>query len=95
MEASAQIRVGVTVGKRLARRSVQRSLVKRVLREALRHALPALAAAAGARQLDIVLRLKSAFPAPEVLALATFRRALRADAELVLQRLATDLGAAA
>lgn len=83
-----RVRIGVTVGKRLAPQSVQRSLVKRILREAARHALPALRGHAQRHGIDLVLRLKDAFPAPDRMSLPGWRRALRADADTVLQRLA-------
>jgi ribonuclease P protein component len=91
--AAAQVRIGVTAGKRMARKAVQRNLVKRILREAARHALPQLAGCAGARRVDVVLRLKDAFPTARELPLAAFRRALRADADAVLARLAQQLAA--
>lgn len=86
----ARVRVGITVGKRMARKSVQRNLVKRVLREAARHALPLLQASP-ARRVDVVLRLKAAFPDADRMALQDFRRALRAEADLLLRRLAAHL----
>jgi ribonuclease P protein component len=86
----ARVRVGITVGKRMARKSVQRNLVKRVLRDAARHALPALQTSA-ARRVDVVLRLKAAFPDADRMTLTEFRRALRAEADVLLQRLAAHL----
>ncbi len=91
--AAARVRIGVTAGKRMARKAVQRNLVKRILREAARHAAPQLAERAGARRVDVVLRLKAAFPSPREMSLAMFRRALRADADALLERLAGRLAA--
>jgi ribonuclease P protein component len=75
----------------VARRAVERNLVKRILREAARLTLPQLNRAAAARRIDVVLRLRSAFPRAEEMSLAAFRRALRGDADLVLQRLIAQL----
>ena len=85
----------------MARQSVQRNLVKRTLREAARTNLPRLQAAChGAahpdghdapRSVDVVLRLKAVFPGADELPLAAFRRGLRAEAELLLQRLVARL----
>ncbi len=93
VEGGARVRIGITAGKRMARKAVQRNLVKRILREAARHALPALKAAAGALQVDLGLRLKSAFPSPRELPLAAFKRALRDDADALLLRLIRHLEA--
>jgi ribonuclease P protein component len=99
----AAVRFGLIVSKRMARKSVQRNLVKRTLREAARTNLSRLEAAChGAahpegrdalRCVDVVLRLKAVFPGADELPLAAFRRGLRAEAEQLLQRLATRLGA--
>jgi len=89
--ATATVRVGVTVGRRMARKAVQRNLVKRILREAARLTLPQLTQAAAARRVDVVLRMRSAFPSAPEMPLAAFRHALRSDADLVLQRLITQL----
>jgi len=90
-ERAAPVRVGVTVGKHMARKSVQRNLVKRILREAARWTLPGLKEATGARRVDLVLRLKTVFPQPQEMPLTVFRRVLRSDADLVLQRLLAHL----
>jgi RNase P protein component len=81
----------VTVGKHMARKAAQRNLVKRILREAARLTLPRLAEAAAARRVDLVLRMRSAFPSATEMPLAAFRRALRSDADLVLRRLIAQL----
>jgi len=86
--AVGAVRVGVTAGKRQARRAVERSRVKRVLREAARHALAALDAAAGARRVDLVLRLKAAVPAADLTNRARFKLELRAEADALLAQLA-------
>lgn len=88
-----RIRVGVIAGKRMARKATQRNLMKRILREAARHARPQLEAAAGARRVDFVLRIRSAFPEPGDLSLAAFKRQLRAEADALLRRLVTHLAA--
>ena len=75
----------------MARKSVRRNLVKRILREAARHARPQLSDAAGARHIDVVLRLKAAFPSVAEMPLAAVRRALRAEADALLQRLTAHL----
>ena len=90
------IRFGATVGKRNARRAVDRNLVKRVLREAARHAAPQLEAACAPRglRLDVSFRLKSsrdrATAEPRV-ALAAWRRALREEADALLDQLGQRL----
>jgi ribonuclease P protein component len=92
----AAVRFGATVGKRNARRAVDRNLVKRVLREAARHAAPQLEAACVQRglRLDVSFRLKSprnrAADGPGV-ALAAWRRALREEADALLDRLGRHL----
>jgi hypothetical protein len=53
--------------------------------------LPQLTRAAAARRIDLVLRLRAAFPSAAEMPLAAFRRALRSDADLVLQRLIAQL----
>jgi RNase P protein component len=70
---------------------VERNLVKRILREAARLTLPQLTQAAAARRVDLVLRLRSALPSAREMSLAAFRRALRNDADSVLQRLIAQL----
>jgi ribonuclease P protein component len=89
----ARVRIGLTVGKRVARKSVQRNLVKRVLREAARHARPELLQTCAARRVDVVLHMKAAFPTAEQMPLAAFRRALRGEADLLLQKLIGRLAA--
>jgi len=87
----AQVRIGLTVGKRVARKAVQRNLAKRVLREAARHFLPQLTQVTATRHVDVVLYMRAAFPDAEEMPLASFRRALRAEADLLLQRLIEHL----
>jgi ribonuclease P protein component len=80
-----RVRFGLTVGKRLARRSVDRVLVKRILREAARHSAPDLEALAR-MPFDVVLRLKAPLPAQDALPRGQLKRALRADADMLLRR---------
>lgn len=89
--AASRVRFGLTVGKRLARRAVDRALVKRVLREAARHAAPRLECAAAA-DLGVHVRLKVPLPARETLARGPLKRALREDADALLQRLVERFG---
>jgi len=92
----AAVRFGATVGKRYARRAVDRNLVKRVLREASRAAAPQLEAACAQRglRLDVSFRLKSsrdrAAGEPRA-ALTVWRRALREEADVLLDRLGRHL----
>lgn len=85
------VRFGVTVGKRNARRSVDRAVVKRILREAARHAAPALELTCARRELrlDVAFRLKASRDraAEAQPALAVWRRALRDEADALLERL--------
>jgi ribonuclease P protein component len=89
------VRFGVTVGKRNARRAVDRNLVKRILREAGRHAAPALDLACAARglRLDVAFRLKTSRdrPAEAQPPLTAWRRALRDEADHLLDRLGRHL----
>lgn len=89
------VRFGITVGKRNARRAVDRALVKRIVREASRRAAAGLEAACAARglRLDVAFRLKAARTAgatgqPSV---AAWRRALRDEADALLDRLGRHL----
>ncbi|MGE5161805.1 MAG: ribonuclease P protein component [Betaproteobacteria bacterium] len=92
----ATVRFGATVGKRNARRAVDRNLVKRVLREAARRAAPRLEAACAQRglRLDVSFRLKSSRDRrgeePRA-ALTAWRRALRDEADALLDRLGRHL----
>ncbi|MFN3565328.1 MAG: ribonuclease P protein component [Burkholderiaceae bacterium] len=88
---SGGVRFGLTVGKRNARRAVDRTTVKRILREACRHARAELEAAAAARAVDVVLRLKSPLPQRDALSLAQLKRALRAEADALLADLTRRL----
>jgi len=54
-------------------------------------AAPALASAAQDTQVDVVLRLRAALPAPEAMGLAAVRQALRSEADALMARLATHL----
>ena len=89
------VRFGITVGKRNARRAVDRAVVKRILRDASRHAASALEAICAGRglRLDVAFRLKalrdrSAEGQP---ALVAWRRALRDEADFLLDRLGRHL----
>lgn len=92
------VRFGVTVGKRNARRAMDRNLVKRILREAGRHAAPALELTCARRglRLDVAFRLKAARDraAQGQPALAAWRRALRDEADTLLDRLNRHLAQA-
>lgn len=66
-------------------------MVKRILREACRHARAELEAAAAARAVDVVLRLKSPLPQRDALSLAQLKRALRAEADALLADLTRRL----
>jgi RNase P protein component len=88
------VRFGFTVGRRQARRAVQRVMVKRILREAVRAAAPALAQGARGRQVEVVLRLRSALPDPAAMTWAQVKQALRGEADLLMARLGTWLGSA-
>lgn len=84
-------RFGITVGRRHARRAVDRATVRRVLREAARHAAEDLSAAAGARAVDTVLRLKAPLPAAQQMSRVQVKRALRAEADALLAELLRHL----
>ena len=90
------VRFGTTVGKRNARRAVDRNLVKRVLRDAARRAAPLLETACAPRglRLDVSFRLKSsrdrAGEGPPA-SVTVWRRALRNEADALLDRLARHL----
>jgi ribonuclease P protein component len=92
----AAVRFGATVGKRNARRAVDRNIVKRILREAARRAAPQLEAACAQRglRLDVSFRLKSsrdrAAEGPRA-SLTVWRRALREEADALLDRLGRHL----
>jgi ribonuclease P protein component len=90
--APPRVRFGLTVGKKMARRSVDRVLVKRILREAARHKSPEIEAAASGR-FDVVLRLKAPLPARESITRTALKRALRADADTLLNRFRERLAA--
>jgi ribonuclease P protein component len=89
------VRFGVTVGKRNARRSVDRAVVKRVLREAGRHAATALEVTCARRglRLDVGFRLKASRDRGSEAqpSLAAWRRALRDEADALLERLGRHL----
>jgi len=90
-------RLGITVGKRMARRSIDRALVKRIMREAFRHVAPTLdrAAAGAGVVVDVSVRLKAPLGepgSPMRPALAVLRRALRDEADQLLQALVGKLG---
>jgi ribonuclease P protein component len=87
------VRFGFTASKRQAPRAVDRNTVRRILRESARHHLGILDSAAGARSVDVVLRLKA--PAREAAGLTrhAWKAALRAEADALLLKLAGRLGA--
>lgn len=89
------VRFGVTVGKRNARRAIDRAVVKRILREAGRHVAPALELTCARRglRLDVAFRLKASRDrtAETQPSLAAWRRALRDEADALLDRLARQL----
>ena len=88
-EGTASVRFGVTVGKRNARRSVDRALVKRIVREACRQRAVAFecCAAKFAARIDIALRLRSPLvdEQGEPLAMRSWRRQVRTEADALLQ----------
>ena len=91
-------RLGITVGKRMARRSIDRALVKRIVREAFRHAAATLdrAAVRGGVAVDVSVRLKAPLGepgSPSRPALAALRRALRGEADRLLEALNGRLAA--
>jgi hypothetical protein len=92
--ATPTVRFGMTVGRRNARRAVDRTLAKRILREASRHAASELEQRCAARglRLDVTLRLKTPFDA-STLSVARWRRALRAEADGLIARLAQRIDA--
>lgn len=85
------VRFGFTASRRHARRAVDRNAVKRVLRESARRHLGLLDAAAAGRSVDIVLRLKSAVPGRGETAIASWKAALRLEADGLLEQLARRL----
>jgi ribonuclease P protein component len=91
----ASVRFGVTVGKRNARRSVDRALVRRIVREACRQHASAFerCAAKAAARIDISLRLRSPLvdAQGEPLAMRSWRRQVRAEADALLQDVLTQL----
>ncbi|MCU0765688.1 MAG: ribonuclease P protein component [Burkholderiaceae bacterium] len=87
----ARVRFGFTASRRNARRAVDRNAAKRVLREAARRHIFELDAAAGARSVDVVLRLKAPVPARGELARDAWKEALRGEADALLAQLARRL----
>jgi ribonuclease P protein component len=85
------VRFGFTASRRHARRAVDRNTAKRVLREAARRHLEDLDAAAAARSVDIVLRLKAAVPDAAQLSRSAWKAALRAEADALLAQLVRRL----
>jgi ribonuclease P protein component len=89
-------RLGITVSKRMARRAIDRALVKRIVREAFRHSasgVERIAAGSGVG-VDISVRLKRpvALPDnPQRLALTSWRRTLRAEADELLALIASRI----
>ncbi|MEP6607601.1 MAG: ribonuclease P protein component [Burkholderiaceae bacterium] len=92
---AGSIRFGVTVGKRNARRAVDRVLIKRIVREACRHRAPAFerCAAPAAVRIDVALQLKSPLidAQGQPLAMAQWRRQVRAEVDALLQHALTEL----
>jgi ribonuclease P protein component len=84
------LRFGSVVPKRLARRAVDRNLIKRLLREAARQAVPTLDRLQPT-PMDVVFRLRKGLPPVAVLARAELRRALRAEANALLDALGERL----
>jgi ribonuclease P protein component len=93
---AASVRFGVTVGKRNARRSVDRALVKRIVREACRQRAGAFerCATKTAACIDVSLRLRSPLVDAhgEPLAMRSWRRQVRAEADALLQDVLSQLG---
>lgn len=94
-DGAASVRFGVTVGKRNARRSVDRALVKRIVREACRQRASAFECCAqkAAARIDIALRLRAPLvdARGEPLAMRSWRRQVRAEADALLQDVLTQL----
>jgi ribonuclease P protein component len=95
VETAVGVRFGFTVGRRQARRAVQRVMVKRVMREAARSALGTVGELAADRNVDVVLRLRSPLPDPSKMGLADVKRALRAEADSLIEQLVRHLRAPA
>jgi ribonuclease P protein component len=94
-DGAACVRFGVTVGKRNARRSVDRALVKRIVREACRQRASAFECCAqkAAARIDLALRLRAPLvdARGEPLAMRSWRRQVRAEADALLQDVLTQL----
>jgi ribonuclease P protein component len=94
-DGAASVRFGVTVGKRNARRSIDRVLVKRIVREACRQRASAFECCAqkAAARIDIALRLRAPLvdARGEPLAMRSWRRQVRAEADALLQDVLTQL----
>jgi ribonuclease P protein component len=88
------VRFGFTVARRLARRAVDRNTVKRALREAARQHVAMLDVVAANRSVDIVLRLKRPVGEASPMSRATWKAALRGEADWLLRQLAVRLRAA-
>jgi ribonuclease P protein component len=92
-DSAASVRFGVTVGKRNARRSVDRALVRRIVREACRQHASAFERCAVPQRIDISLRLRSPLvdAQGEPLAMRSWRRQVRTEADALLQDVLTQL----
>lgn len=94
---AGSVRFGVTVGRRNAGRAVDRALIKRIVREACRHQASAFerGAASAGLGIDIALRLRSSLIDTQgrPLAMAQWRRHLRAEADALLRHVLKQLPA--
>lgn len=90
-DRTVPVRFGFTAAKRYARRACDRNTVKRVLREAARVRIEELDRAAGARAVDVVMRLKAAAPDRQTVTRDAWKKALRAEADALLDDLARQL----
>lgn len=93
----ASARFGITVGRRNARRAVDRALIKRIVREACRRHAGAFerGVAPAGLGIDVAVRLKSALIDGQgrPLAMAQWRRNLRAEADALLRHVLNQLPA--
>lgn len=89
--ASAPVRFGFTASRRQARRAVDRNAFKRVTREAARNRLAELDAAAGDRSVDVVMRLRATAPDGGPGERHSWKAALRAEADDLLDTLVRRL----
>ncbi len=85
------VRFGLIVPRRQASRAVARNMVKRILREAARRAAHKLEDSAGARRVDVILRLKAALPDARQSGWRDVKAALRDEADALLGQLADQI----